>query len=306
MYLSIVYMYEGGLYTTVEGLIKKITAQLEENNPFYTGDSSKLHHFTGSTTITNTAIPEDAEDGESDNIQPYDITSSTARYRAFLKKMNEMADGLAFPFTLTVRDPLGNSFISTVPGTTIPPELDCALKFEDFERTHDENEDFGLNDIDTMDEEYYPKEQKILPDRLTHVYQRKPDHPTVFAKGCSDATEGGFVAASTEIASEHHHSAQEQLSSTWKADTHEATSIPRPMAASSGSSTTTQEGEDEEGDAEYLTTVRKRQFSDDSFIDFLPYEEFSGEKGGFVFRLGSKGLGYYKDVRKITVNLDTI
>jgi hypothetical protein len=289
----------------VEGLIKKITSQLEENNPFYTGDSSKLHHFTGSTTITNTAIPEDSEDNESNNIQPYDITSSTARYRAFLKKMNEMADGQAFPFTLTIRDPLGNSFISTVPGTTIPPELDCALKFEDFERTHDENEDFGLNDINTMDDEYYPKEQKILPDRLTHVYQRKPDHPTVFAKGCADATEGGFVAPSTQTATLQHSSAEEQLSTTWKADTHESSSIPRAMASSGAKQDAENEGGDDENEA-YSAVVRKRQFSDDSYIDFLPYEEFSGEKNGFVFRLGSKGLGYYKDVRKVMVDLDSI
>jgi hypothetical protein len=289
----------------VEGLVKKITSQLEENNPFYTGDSSKLHHFTGSTTITNTAIPEDSEDNESNNIQPYDITSSTARYRAFLKKMNEMADGQAFPFTLTIRDPLGNSFISTVPGTTIPPELDCALKFEDFERTHDENEDFGLNDIDTMDDLYYPKEQKILPDRLTHVYQRKPDHPTVFAKGCADATEGGFVAPSTQSAAMQTNASEEQLCTTWKADTHESSSIPRPMASSDaggGDAETEGGGEDDE----YSAVVRKRQFSDDSYIDFLPYEEFSGEKKGFVFRLGSKGLGYYKDVRKAVIALDSI
>ena len=42
----------------------------------------------------------------------------------------------------------------------------------------------------------------------------------------------------------------------------------------------------------------RREFNDDSRLDFDPREEFAGRRPGYVFRLGSKGVGYYED-RKI-------
>jgi hypothetical protein len=45
---------------------------------------------------------------------------------------------------------------------------------------------------------------------------------------------------------------------------------------------------------EELAVVR-RVFADDSALAFEAREEFSGRREGFVFRLGSKGLGYYED-----------
>lgn len=41
--------------------------------------------------------------------------------------------------------------------------------------------------------------------------------------------------------------------------------------------------------------IAKRVFFDDSSLDFIPRETFYGARDGFVFRLGSKGLGYYAD-----------
>ena len=41
----------------------------------------------------------------------------------------------------------------------------------------------------------------------------------------------------------------------------------------------------------------RRQFSDDSALDFDPREEFAGRRPGYVYGLGSKGLGYYEDKR---------
>ena len=40
-----------------------------------------------------------------------------------------------------------------------------------------------------------------------------------------------------------------------------------------------------------------REFNDDSGLDFDPREEFAGRRPGHVFRLGSKGVGYYEDRR---------
>ena len=42
----------------------------------------------------------------------------------------------------------------------------------------------------------------------------------------------------------------------------------------------------------------KRHFKDDSALEegFEAREEFAGRREGFVFRLGSLGLGYYPDL----------
>merc|ERR1719378_1477388 len=42
--------------------------------------------------------------------------------------------------------------------------------------------------------------------------------------------------------------------------------------------------------------VTKRRFNEgDAELAFIPYEEFSGRKEGYMFRMGLKGLGYYFD-----------
>ena len=65
----------------------------------------------------------------------------------------------------------------------------------DFERSWDENEEFGLNDINTKDfETGVDQEVVILADRLTHVVTKGADHPNFFAKGMEDATPGGYVS----------------------------------------------------------------------------------------------------------------
>jgi len=105
----------GGLYTTVEGLLKKILSNLRENNPFLIGDSSRLHHSSN---------PE---------------TSETNRiFLLFLDKLEQLADGNIFPFNLIIRDPLGNSFVSPQIGSSLPPETDPQLHMEDFVRSFEE------------------------------------------------------------------------------------------------------------------------------------------------------------------------
>jgi len=42
----------------------------------------------------------------------------------------------------------------------------------------------------------------------------------------------------------------------------------------------------------------RRVFDDDGPLGFDPREEFAGFRLGYVFRLGSKGLGYYEDKKK--------
>ncbi len=112
----------GGVYTTMEGLLKKIHANLMDGNPFAVGDSIDLHHSTN---------PE--------------VAQKKVKFNEFMDRLQDMASGREFNFTVTLRDPLGNSFISAPLGTFLPPEADSNLTIEDFERSHEENEDIGTS-----------------------------------------------------------------------------------------------------------------------------------------------------------------
>lgn len=102
----------GGMFTTVEGLIQKIVQKLLESNPFAVGDSSTNNH-----SLDHTA---------------------RERFGDFIDTLKDCAKGRRYPFTIKLRDPLGNSFISAPLGSLLPPEMDKNLLMEDFERTFEE------------------------------------------------------------------------------------------------------------------------------------------------------------------------
>jgi zinc finger protein len=102
----------GGMFTTVEGLLQKIVQKLLESNPFAVGDSSTNNH---------------SEDREARN-----------RFGDFIDRLKSYAKGEMFPFTVRLRDPLGNSFISAPLGSSLPPEMDKNLTMTDFERSFEE------------------------------------------------------------------------------------------------------------------------------------------------------------------------
>ena len=58
--------------------------------------------------------------------------------KEFLSALSACARGERLPFTLVLRDPLGNSFVSAPLGSFLPPEADSALTFEDFDRSFEE------------------------------------------------------------------------------------------------------------------------------------------------------------------------
>jgi hypothetical protein len=64
----------------------------------------------------------------------------------------------------------------------------------------------------------------------------------------------------------------------------------------SSSATTTATASSSVGNGSAYST--KRCFNDDSKLKFDAREEFSGIRQGFVFRLGSQGLGYYEDYNR--------
>lgn len=66
------------------------------------------------------------------------MSQSKSKFVAFLSQLEDLSAGRRFPFTVVLRDPLANSFISAPLGSFLPPELDAGLELSDFERTFEE------------------------------------------------------------------------------------------------------------------------------------------------------------------------
>ena len=107
----------GGKYTTLEGVLSDIKAQLSSLNPFALGDSSEA--------------------------------GQAAPFRDFLRRLDALIDG-SRPFTFVLDDPLGNSFV----WSELAEGQDEQLTVERYERTFEQNEELGLNDIDVEVDEY--------------------------------------------------------------------------------------------------------------------------------------------------------
>ncbi|CAN0880829.1 Zinc finger protein ZPR1 homolog [Linum grandiflorum] len=103
----------GGMVTTVEGLITKISESLERVHGFTFGDS----------------IDEDRKTKWQD-------------FRSRLIKLLKFEE----PWTLILDDALGNSFIAPA---TDELKDDHQLTHEEYERSFEQNEELGLNDLDT-------------------------------------------------------------------------------------------------------------------------------------------------------------
>mmetsp|Transcript_37602 Transcript_37602/g.82334 ORF Transcript_37602/g.82334 Transcript_37602/m.82334 type:complete len:560 (+) Transcript_37602:165-1844(+) len=172
-----------GLYTTVEGLIRRMHERLSGANPFGTGDAATKQHRSN-------------DGGEFSGMNP-----NHARYVKFLSKLKDMADGKVLPFCIVINDPLSNSFVGPVPkiaaalalqaekeGDTVcyANYTDRNIFIEEYTRSHEQNDMLGLNDIKT--ENYLNDGNSSrsasqgtdimadLPDRLQRLDPRGPDH----------------------------------------------------------------------------------------------------------------------------------
>jgi len=190
-----------GLYTTVEGIMDKIYAQLKETNPFQVGDAQRKQHTSNDGGEFSEPIPK------------------TKKFSTFLEKLNGMKEG-KIPFTLIISDPLSNSFVGPVPSDAVKLSLraekeghngcydtyvDLGMEIKEYERTYDQNEILGLNDMKTENYQedcdkvigeimesdkkrnYYGTDKpEKLPDRLQNLVVRGPDHPHLVAKAPVD------------------------------------------------------------------------------------------------------------------------
>ena len=100
----------GSFYTTVEGLFEKLLQNLKFNNPFV-GDST-----------------------DHDQKKKWD---------EFLEKLEKMKSGEMLPFTLELDDALDNCFVLN----PFYPEKDPSVVVEEYQRSNEQNEDLGLNQM---------------------------------------------------------------------------------------------------------------------------------------------------------------
>ena len=106
----------GGRFTTVEGLLTAVRDQLH----------GQIFDTDG-----------DLAGGDS---MPAETKN---QWTGFFDKLNK-AINAEIEFEVILEDPLANSFVQS-----LSDEDDAQVKFEDYERTHDEMEELGLNDIKT-------------------------------------------------------------------------------------------------------------------------------------------------------------
>ncbi|KAK5089425.1 nucleolar zinc-finger protein [Exophiala xenobiotica] len=111
----------GGRFTTVEGLLTQVRDQLHGQ------------------------IFDDVEDGE--GLKPGDSMAgeTKTRWDTFFDKLDRALKA-EFPFSITLADPLANSFVQKKTDGDAP---DPQITIEDYERTEEEMDDLGLNDMKT-------------------------------------------------------------------------------------------------------------------------------------------------------------
>jgi zinc finger protein len=267
---------EGGLdgvYTTVEGLLNKVHSRLQSANPFGSGDAAKKQHL-------------DNDGGDFSTPSP-----NYVRYAAFLKRLKDCADGIALPFTLIITDPLSNSFIGPIPKDAIALSFqaekdgnnDCyndyfdpGMQLEEYERTHDDNEILGLNDINTENyqheigdrQNYGTDMMEDLPDRIRRLDVRGPDHPHEVGKAPVEGDDTVMGSKSNNFAV--------------------------PGMAQRGVNKhlpVSNTGEIKE-DGTLRQLLHKFERDDDLF---RMNDEYVGTIEGMVFKDGAQGLGYYTD-----------
>jgi zinc finger protein len=110
----------GGLYSTVEGMLALVRDKLEEIDPLGAGGGDSLD------------------------------VARRGRYASLLSQLDECREGKR-AFTLRLVDPMANTWIhSPFAGTSV---IDPRLKHESYVRTHEEDLDLGLLDMDAPRQE---------------------------------------------------------------------------------------------------------------------------------------------------------
>jgi zinc finger protein len=103
----------GGRFTTIEGLLRQVYRELDERAHFRHGDGVSEERKTAFT--------------------------------AFLQKLDDVIEFRLGDVVLELDDPMANSYIQNL----YAPDADPEMSVREYERTYEQNEEWGLNDIKT-------------------------------------------------------------------------------------------------------------------------------------------------------------
>lgn len=126
----------GGRFTTLEGILDQVYEELS-TKVFETGEFSNLSADSG------------APDGGDSSIR--DAAGHTT-FERFLRALKEVKSAER-PFTLILDDPLANSYLQNIYAPDDDPNMESVV----YERTWQQNEELGLND---MKVEGYEEDEK--------------------------------------------------------------------------------------------------------------------------------------------------
>ncbi|PWO00859.1 zf-ZPR1-domain-containing protein [Tilletiopsis washingtonensis] len=130
----------GGRFTTLEGLLQQVYDELSTR--LLSGDSSSR--------------------------------SDTGKFEAFLGKLKAAMGAECCPFTVILDDPLANSYIQN----PYAPDADEQIEALDYERSHEQNEDLGINDMRLEGyEEEHVQWQKEQAAASAAAAERQRDEP---------------------------------------------------------------------------------------------------------------------------------
>lgn len=119
----------GGRFTTLEGLLNEIYAELS-TKVFRTGDS------------LTSGIGQVVRDSEGEAGAEGGGQREERKFEDFLKGLKACM-GAERPFTLILDDPVSNSYLQNL----YAPDADPNMIIEEYERSHEQNEELGLNDV---------------------------------------------------------------------------------------------------------------------------------------------------------------
>ena len=100
----------GGRFTTIEGLLVQVKEELESKSSF-SGDSATVEQ--------------------------------RGNFNSFMSKLDKILNMEINPVTLILDDPLANSHVQNL----YAPDADPNMTIVQYERTFEQNEDFGINDM---------------------------------------------------------------------------------------------------------------------------------------------------------------
>lgn len=128
----------GGRFTTVEGLVTQVRDDLRSS--VFSADGRQSGSGAGAAGATTEVMPFPAMAG-GDSMAGDERT----KWDAFFGALDGAVAGEKFPFTIIMTDPLAASYVQSFKA----PEPDAQIMVEDYERTEQEKDDLGLNDMKT-------------------------------------------------------------------------------------------------------------------------------------------------------------